>query len=246
MNLWRLELLRLYRTHRVWILLGIFAFFGALGPLTARYLPEIVDRLGAGAEVAIPEATPELAMAQYSGNAVQIGLLAIAFVAAVSLAFDAKLEMAVFLRTRASIRSILTPRYVVNIGVAAASLFVGSVVAFVGSAILISTPNIGGTIIGSLLLALYLGFAVAVAGFFASIVRSVPGTALLTLGFLIVIGLVGLIPVITPWLPSELVGAFDSQVAGGDFVYWRSIGSTIVLSAAAIVASVVLMERREI
>ncbi|HZJ48278.1 MAG TPA: hypothetical protein VFD97_04490, partial [Acidimicrobiia bacterium] len=88
--------------------------------------------------------------------------------------------------------------------------------------------------------------AVAVAGFFASIVRSVPGTALLTLGFLIVIGLVGLIPVITPWLPSELVGAFDSQVAGGDFVYWRSIGSTIVLSAAAIVASVVLMEGREI
>ena len=46
MNLWRLEYLRLLRTYRVWILLGIFGFFAVLGPATAKYLPEIVERFG--------------------------------------------------------------------------------------------------------------------------------------------------------------------------------------------------------
>jgi len=246
MNLWRLEWLRLYRTYRLWILLGIFVMFGALGPLTARFLPEIVKSLGAGAQVVVPEATPELAMSQYSGNALQIGLLAVAFLAAASLAFDAKLEMAVFLRTRASMRSILTPRYVVNMVAASAAVFIGSAVAFVGSVMLIGMPRIGGTLAGSLMLALYLAFAVAAAGFFASLMRSVPGTALITVGLLILLGLAGLIPVVKPWLPSELVGAFDGLVAGEGFVYWRSVASTVLLSGAGIVASIFLMQRREI
>ena len=50
-----------------------------LGPATAKYLPEIVERLGGGVEIAVPPASPELAMAQYLGNALQIGLLAVAF-----------------------------------------------------------------------------------------------------------------------------------------------------------------------
>ena len=58
MSLWRLEYLRLVRTYRVWILLGIFGFFAVLGPATAKYLPEIVDRLGGGIDIAVPPASP--------------------------------------------------------------------------------------------------------------------------------------------------------------------------------------------
>ena len=227
-------------------MVGIFVMFGALGPLTARYLPEIVDRLGAGAEVAIPPATPELGMSQYAGNALQIGILAVVFIAAAALAFDSNLEMSVFLRTRASVRAILTPRYAMNMAAAAGALLVGAAVAFAGTTFLIAMPDQGGTLVGSLLLALYLAFAVAMTGFFASLVRSVPGAALLTVGFLIALGLVGLIPIIKPWLPSELVGGFDALVAGKGFVYGRSVASTVVLSLSAIAVSIVLMGRREI
>ncbi len=246
MSLWRLEWLRLVRTHRIWILLGIFTFFGALGPLTAKYLPEIVDRLGAGAEVAIPPATPELAMAQYSGNVVQIGLLAVVFIAAAALAFDSKPEMSVFLRTRASIRSILRPRYIVNMVAAAGAAFAGSAVAFIGTAILITSPNTVDTILGSLMLALYFVFAVAVTGLVASLVRGVPATALLSIGVLITLGLLGLIPVVKPWLPSELVGAFDGLVAGTGFIYGRAVASTVVVAIVSVAVSVLLMGRREI
>ncbi|MGB5532358.1 MAG: hypothetical protein WBN71_04575 [Acidimicrobiia bacterium] len=246
MSLWRLEYLRLIRTYRVWILLGIFGFFGVLGPATAKYLPEIVERLGGGVEIAVPPASPELAMAQYLGNALQIGLLAIAFVAASALAFDANVEMATFLRTRASVPRILEPRYVVNMAAAVASFLLGSAIAFLLSALLVDVPRVGGTVIGSLLVALYLCFAVAAAGFFASLVRSVPGTALLTIGALIALSIAGLIPAVRPWLPSDLVGGYDALIAGGDFVYWRAIASAVVLSVGAIAFSVYRMERREV
>jgi ABC-2 type transport system permease protein len=245
-NLWRLEYLRLVRTYRVWILVGIFGFFAVLGPATARYLPEIVERFGGGMEVTVPPASPELAMAQYLGNALQIGLLAIAFVAASSLAFDANVEMATFLRTRTTVARIVEPRYVVNMVAAVASFLIGSAVAFVVSTFLIDTPRLAGTVVGSLLVALYLCFAVALAGLFASLVRSVPGTALLTVGALIGLGLVGLIPAVRPWLPSDLVGGYDALIAGGGFGYWRAIGSAVFLSIGAIALSVYRLDRREV
>ena len=246
MNLWKLERLRLIRTHRIWLLLGIFVFFGALGPLTARYLAEIVDRLGAGADVPIPPASPELAMSQFAGNAIQIGLLAVVFVAAAALAFDAKREMAVFLRTRAPVEKLLAPRYVISVAASVLSLIAGTAVAYAGSAFLIAAPDGAGTVAGTLLVALYLIFVIAVTGMFASIVRGVPATALLSIGSLIVLGLGSLIPAVGRWLPSELVGGFDALIAGGPFIYWPSIATTVVLTTVAVGVSVVRMRNREV
>ncbi len=114
------------------------------------------------------------------------------------------------------------------------------------TAVLIATPRLGGTIVGSLLIALYLCFAVAVTGFFASLLRSIPGTALLTVGVLIALSILGLIPTIRPWLPSELVGGYDALIAGEDFEYWRAVASAVILSAGAIGFSVYRMQRREV
>lgn len=246
MNLWRLELLRLFRTHRIWILLSVFAGFGVLGPLSARFLPEIVDAVGGGVEIAVPPPSPELAMAGYLGNALQIGVLAIAFVAAAALAFDAKTEMAIYLRTRAPIRQILTPRYVANMAAAVFSFFIGTAIAYVGSTLLIGAPRLGGTIAATLLLAVYLVFAVALTGLAASFVRSVPGAALITVAALMVIGIIGLIPQVEPWLPSSLVGSFDVLISGGEFVYWRALMVTVVLSFGCLPLSFALMGRREV
>lgn len=245
MSLWRLEILRLFRTYRFWILLAVFASFGALGPLTARFLPEIVDAVGGGVEIAVPPPTPELAMAGYLGNALQIGMLAVVFVAAAALAFDAKPEMAVYLRTRASVRQILTPRYVVNMAAAVVSFFIGTAIAYVGSIMLIDAPRLGGTVTATLLLAVYLIFAVALTGLAASFVRSVPGAVLITVAALIVIGIIGLIPQVEPWLPSSLVGSFDALISGGEFDYWRSLVVTIILSLGCVLASFALMGHRE-
>ncbi|NUR29334.1 MAG: hypothetical protein HOV83_26405, partial [Catenulispora sp.] len=81
MNLWRLEWLRLVRTRRLVAVLGAYLFFGFSGPLTARYLSEILGRLGSdGVRVQFPKPTQADGIAQFTGNASQIGLLIVVIV----------------------------------------------------------------------------------------------------------------------------------------------------------------------
>lgn len=246
MNLWRLEWLRLWRTQRLLILLAVFGSFGALGPLTARYLPEIMDSIGEDAVGALPPMTPPDGITQYLGNAIQIGMLAVAFVAAAALAFDAKAEIAVFLRTRASVRDIFIPRFVVAAAASVAAFAVGMVIAYVGTGLLLEWLDVGPVIIGSLLFMLYLVFAVAVVGVVASFLRSVPGTALVSVGALIILGLLSIVDVAAPWLPGALVGAIDSLIRGGEFDYWRSVVVTIVLIGGMVAFSIRRLESREV
>ena len=251
MNLWRLEWVRLTRTGRVFILLAVFFSFGIIGPLTVRYLPEILDAVGSG-EVQIeildelPPVTPEFAMSSFLGNALQFGLLAVAFVGAAALAIDAKPEISVFFRSRSTIPQIIAPRFVVNAAAAVFAFAMGVVTAVVTSGILIDWPEATPTIVGSLLVALYLVFVVALVALIGSLVRGVPATALLTVGALIALSLIGLLRPIEPWLPSYLVGGFDGVIAGGDFVYWRAVVATVAAIAVALWIAIVRLRHREV
>ncbi len=246
MTLWRLEWFRLWRTQRLMILLAVFGSFGILGPLTARYLPDLMESFGEEAIGAVPPMTPPDGITQYLGNAIQIGMLAVAFIAAGALAFDAKAEIAVFLRTRASVRDIFLPRFLVASAASAATFSFGMVIAYVGTGVLLEWLDVGPVLAGTLLFMLYLVFAVALVGVVASFLRSVPGVALVSVGALIILGLLSIVGALAPWLPGALVGAVDSLIRGGDFDYWRSIVVTILLIAAMVSLAIHRLESREV
>jgi ABC-2 type transport system permease protein len=185
-------------------------------------------------------------MSSFLGNALQFGLLAIAFVGAAALAIDAKPEISVFFRSRSTIPQILAPRFVVNAAAAVFAFAVGVVTAVVTSGILIDWPAARPTVVGSSLVALYLVFVVALVALIGSLVRKVPATALLTVGGLIVLSLVGLLQPLEPWLPSYLVGGFDGVIAGGDFVYWRAVAVTVAAIAVALWIATVRLGHREV
>ena len=246
MTLWRLELLRLWRTQRWLILLAVFGAFGILGPLTARYLPDLMESLGEDAVGALPPMTAADGITQYMGSAAQIVLLAVAFVGAAALAFDSKPEMAVFLRTRVTVREILVPRYVVTTVASITAFAVGMVIAYVATGILLEWLDVGAVLVGTALFGLYLAFAVAVFALVASFIRRVPGVAMLSVGALILMALLGLIPNVAPWLPSRLVGAIDVLIRGGEFEFWRSMFTTVALTVVMLVVSIKRLESREL
>jgi ABC-2 type transport system permease protein len=223
----------------------VFVSFGVLGPVTARYLPDLLQALGEETDGSFPAMTAVDGVTQYIGNAAQIGLLAVVFVAAAALAFDAKPEIAVFLRTRASIREIVIPRFVVASAASIGAFGVGMVVAYVLTGILLAWVDAGAATVGAILFGFYLAFAVAVVSVVASFIRSVPGVALLSVGILIVLALLGLVPQLAPWLPSELVGATDVLIRGGGFAFWRALLTTIVLSVLLLMVSIRRLEQRE-
>ena len=248
MTLWRLETLRLLRTNRMLILLAVYGFFGLIGPLSARYIREIVQRFGQGMQIDIPTPTPPDGITQFTSNAGQLGLLAVVIVAAGALAVDAHPEIAAFLRTRVhDTWRLLVPRYVVSSLAAVVALVVGTGLAWALTAILIGNPDSGGVVLGTVLGAIYLLFAVAVTAAFASIASSVLTTVLGTVFSLIVLPVLGIIGVVKPWLPSQLLGAIDAMVRGagvGD--YWRAILMAFVSIALLLVVAVRRTRAREI
>jgi ABC-2 type transport system permease protein len=247
MTLWRVEVLRLWRTGRIWIIVGIYVLFGVIGPLGARYLPEILERFGGGVEVVVPEPTALDGMGQFASNAGQLGLLAVLAVAAAALAFDARPQWAAFLRTRtSSVRALVVPRVVASTLAAAVGLAVGSVVAAVLTGLLIAPVPVGDLLLGIVLGALYLAFAVAVVAVASSIATQTMSAVLLAVGVLLVLPIVQLVPAVEDWVPSRLLGATTALMAGaspGDLL--PAVVVTLVLVPVLVVVAERRLDRRE-
>lgn len=248
MTLWRLELLRLVRTHRWMILFGVYVFFALIGPLTARYFAEIMASFGGDLTITAPEPRPIDGLAQFLSNTTQIGLLAVVIVAAGPLAVDARPELAAFLRTRVERAStLLLPRYVVVTAASVLALVVGTALAWAMTDALIGALPAAAVIGGTALGALYLGFAVAVVAAVAGFTRSTTGAVFTALVALLALPLIGLVPAIEPWLPSRLVGAplgLIDGVPGSDFV--RSVAVTVAATAGLLWLAVRRFAMREI
>jgi ABC-2 type transport system permease protein len=249
MSLWRLEWLRLVRTHRLLVLVGTYLFFGFTGPLTARYLSQILGRLGTeGVTVEFPVPVPADGIAQFVGNASQIGLLVVVLVAASALAFDARREMAVFLRTRVhGVRAIVIPAYVMTVVGAVAGLVAGSLAAWYETTVLLGGLPAIATLTGVALGALFLAFAVAVTAAVASVMRGVAATAGVALAGLLGLAVLGGLTPLGRWLPTHLAGAMTELVRGAPAAdFGPATLTSLVGTAAALTAAVVLGARREV
>lgn len=252
MTLWRLEWLRVVRTRRWLALVGTFVFFGFLGPLTAAYLPEILSLAGGdleGATITLPPPVPADGIAQFASNALQLGTLVAAVVAAGATALDAIPEMGVFLRTRVDdLRAVVLPRVVVTAVVVVASWLLGVGIAWYETWALIGAPDASAMVLGMALGALYMVFVVALVAAVASRARTVLATVMGSVVILLILPLLGIVDEIGRWLPSHLGGAVAALASGsataGDFVAATVV--TVVVSVALVVLSVRLFSIRDV
>lgn len=248
MSLWRLELLRMVRTHRWTILVAIYVLFGALGPVGARYLDELVSNFAGEMTIIMPDPRPVDGIAQFLSNVTQLGLLAVVVVAASALTIDARTEVAAFLRTRVPRSStLLLPPYVVVTATSVLALLLGTAVAWGLTVPLLGELAVGAMLLGTLLGALYLAFAVAVvAAAGAGLGRLLP-TVLASLLVLLVLPVLGVIPQVQPWLPSHLVLAPVALLEGDEpSAYLRAAAVTLLVTPGLLVLAGRLLERREL
>jgi ABC-2 type transport system permease protein len=252
MSLWRLEWQRLLRTKRWIALLGVYVFFGLLGPFTARYLAEIVTFAGGeleGAVIELPPPVPSDGMVQYVSNVVQLGTLVAVVVAAGALAFDAAPEMGVFLRTRVPrVARILTPR-VVTTGVAVVVAFLaGTVAAWYETWVLIGAPDSDAVLTGAGLSSLFLVFVVSLVAAVAGRARTVLGTVMISIVILLVMPVLGISEAIGRWLPSHLANALAALPTGDTRPSDYLAASVVTVAASAVLLWLAarLAERREL
>ena len=249
MTLWRLEWLRLVRTRRLIAILAVYLFFGITGPFTVRYLGEILGRAGTGRiKFELPPPVPADGIAQFVGNASQIGLLVVVLVSASALAFDARREMAIFLRTRVdSVGRILVPALSVNAVAAVVGYLLGAAAAWYETAVLIGGPPVGRMVVGIAYGVLFLVFAIAAVAAIASVVRGTVAAAGVTLVALLLMAVLGNLGWLGHWLPTGLAGALAAVVGEADPVdYLPAVGVTAVLTGLLVWFATVIGSRREL
>jgi ABC-2 type transport system permease protein len=248
MSLWRLEVLRMVRTYRWIIVVAVYGVFGVLGPVSARYLNEIVGNFAGDITIVMPDPRPVDGILQFVSNTTQLGLLAVVIVAASALAIDARTEVAAFLRTRVEHGAVLLwPRYVVATGVAVLALITGTALAWA-----LTTAMLGGLpartmVVGTALGALYLAFAVAVVAAAGAITRGVLPTVFAAVAVLILLPIAGVLPAVEPWLPSHLVTAVVALLEGEPASdYLRAVAVTIVVTPLLLALAAHQLQHRDL
>ena len=187
MTLWHLELVRLTRTWRWTIVFGTYGLFGVIGPVTGRYLGEILEHFGGEMNVLIPEPTPADGIARFIANASLLGRLAALVVGSDALGFDARSESAAFFRTRVDrARELLLPRYVITTLTATLALIAGTVTAWTLTAVLIGPPPLLPVAVGTVYGVIHLAFAVAMLAAACGLTTNAASAVLLTFGVLVI------------------------------------------------------------
>ena len=248
----RKELTEAWRTRRLPVVVVLFLVVGVVSPLTARYLPQILElSLGDQLPVALPVPTAADALGQLQKNLGQLGALAAIALAMGSVAGELDRGTAALVLAQPATRGAFLGAKVIAIAaVLAIGMVAATVVGWLYTAILFEPLPIGGWIAMAVLSWLAL-MAWAALTFLASAATG-STTAAAGIGFvaLVVVSLVSIVPAIGRLLPSGLSPpaielASGTSVADPAGALTAVIG-TVVLIGAAVIAAQVAFRGREL
>lgn len=249
MNVWTLELLRLWRTKRWLALLAAFTIFGFLGPIMARYISELIGSTAGNLTIIIPPPIPADGFTNYIKNSMQVGLIVAVVVAAGALAIDAKTGLSIFYKTRIlQPAKLVLPRYVVVTLAVEAAFIIGTLVAWYETAILLGPVPPVQLLIGTLYICLYLAFAMAVVAVSGTVARSVIGTVGIALTAILFMPIIGIVHLVSKWVPSALVDSQDSLIRATSSAsdYFPAVFVTIAATIALLAVTSWRINRRDL
>ena len=202
----RKELTEAWRTRRLPVVVVLFLVVGVVSPLTARYLPEILE-LSLGDELPIPLPVPTAAdaLVQLQKNLGQLGALAAIALAMGSVAGELDRGTAALVLAQPATRSAFLAAKVVAIAIVlAVGMAAATIVGWIYTAILFEPLPVGGWLAMAVLSWLAL-MAWAALTFLASAATG-STTAAAGIGFvaLVVVSLASIAPALGQLLPSGL------------------------------------------
>jgi ABC-2 type transport system permease protein len=249
----RKELAESWRTRRLPVVAVLFVIVGMVSPLTARYLPEIMElALGDQLTIPMPTPTPVMALEQFQKNLAQMGALAAIALAMGSVAGELDRGTAALVLAQPATRSAFLAAKLVAIGVVlAVSMALGSVAAWVYTGVLFEPQPVGGWVVMAILSWLALS-AWAALTFLASAATG-STTAAAGIGFtaLIALSLVAIVPTLDRILPTglsapaiQLAAGITTGLDAGRLA--TAVVGSLALIGVSLAAALVAFRRREL
>ena len=215
------ELREQLRTGRLVAVAAVFILFGTLGPLTDRYMSELVNALGSqGGEMTITVPPPSLsgAATQILKNLTQFGIVCALLLAMGSVAWEKDRGTAGMILTKPASRAAFLGSKLAAIAVnLAIAVILGCGLAYVYMLVLYpqAFDIVGYVEMALLLWWMLVGFAsITLLG--STLTRSATAAAGIGLVALLVLSIAGSLPVIGPYMPISLGSVAFDLVMGSD------------------------------
>jgi ABC-2 type transport system permease protein len=215
------ELREQFRTGRMVAVAAVFVLFGILGPLTDRYMREILDAIGTqsgGFTVTLPPPSLNGALAQILENISQFGVVCALLLAMGSVAWEKDRGTAGMIMTKPASRAAFLAAKLVamslNLGLA---VVLGCGLGYLYVLLLYPSvfPFFGYVAMAAILWWTMVIF-VAITMLGSTVSRSAIAAAGLGLVALLVLGLVAALPVVGAWSPLGLLGPASDLALGDD------------------------------
>ena len=215
------ELREQLRTGRFVAVAAVFVLFGILGPLTDRFMKQLFDFIGSesgGMSFQVPPPSLAGASSQILKNLSQFGIMCALLLAMGSVAWEKDRGTAGMILTKPASRAAFLAAKLVAISLnLALAVALGCGLGYVYVVLLYpSAFPLGGYIAMCLLLWWILVVFAAITMLGSTITRSAIAAAGIGLVALLVLGILGALPVVGPYMPSSLGGPASDLVLGKD------------------------------
>jgi ABC-2 type transport system permease protein len=203
------ELREQLRTNRFIAVAAVFVLFGIVGPLTDRYMKELIDAIGSqggGFSIQVPGPSLDGAGSQILKNLSQFGIICALLLSMGSVAWEKERGTAGMILTKPASRAAFLAAKLVAIsltlGVAVA---LGTGFGYVYTLLLYPTAfPLGGYVAMALLMWLMLVVFAAITLLGSTLTRSAIAAAGIGLVALVAFGILSVLPVIGGYMPSSL------------------------------------------
>jgi ABC-2 type transport system permease protein len=243
------ELREQVRTFRLLIVGGVFLFFGLSSPLLLKYLPQIIKASGQDITgIPLPVPTALEALREYSGTALQVGLLIVVLITMGAIAGERSRGTALMTLSKpVGIGAFVTAKLVAISSTFIAGLVAGGIGAYGYSQLLFGNADLNGFVGQTLLLGLFLIFCIAVTLLFSAVFKNALAAGGISIGILITGGALTQIPWVGRVIPNSLTSWGNQLIAGGGGrTEWLALAVTVVLIVAGAFVATRILKGKEI
>lgn len=252
MTVFRVLLLKefrwLWRSYRIAALVAIFLVLGLGSPLLLHFLPDLLESAGSDVVVTLPEFTAGDAIAEYLSNLVQMGVIGVILITMGAVAGKRSTGTAVFTLSRpVSFLHFVLAKYVallILVAVATQRVLRGRSSTRRSFS---ATPPLGELVLSVLLTLLVLAVMVAITLVGSCISKSQILAGAGGLGAMILLGLFGVLPVLSDYSPYGL-NEWAATVVRDDTAdpVWIALGLSAVITVIAPYAGAKILASREL